>query len=179
MNPLAKATATAEVLLGHSLPNRLKHVLATGQRAKVLTYLTPSESELVSVAGTLHDIGYSPDLTSANFHPLDGARFLRSENWDEDVINLVAHHSHAKCQARRLNLADDLESEFPFNPTLPHDEICFCDMSTGPTGELLTLDERITDIKLRHKEDKARLDIFAEAEGQIRDSYKRVAQRIS
>lgn len=42
------------------------------------------------------------------FHPLDGARYLRSVGAPDRVVNLVAHHSCALVEAQLRGLADEL-----------------------------------------------------------------------
>lgn len=59
-------------------------------------------------AAWLHDIGYTPELATTQFHPLDGARYLR----DDRVVNLVAHHSGARYEAAERGLEAEL-SAFP------------------------------------------------------------------
>jgi hypothetical protein len=48
---------------------------------------------LVAVAW-LHDIGYAPVLQHTGLHQLDGARWLRSLEY-ERLARIVAHHSEA------------------------------------------------------------------------------------
>ena len=178
MKSLSQAISTSTQLLQPSLPGRLKHVIASGERTQVLTHLSPGRRELVCISATLHDVGYSPEIADARFHPLDGARFLRSQGWGEDITNLVAHHSYSRIEANQFGLLDDLESEFPFNAELPHDELCFCDMSTGPSGEFLTIDERLADIRARHKDNRPKLIALDAAENKLRESYQRVQHQL-
>ena len=147
---VAEADVLAKALLESKLPRRLRHVRAAGHRASVLRHMTPDERRLLAVVGTLHDIGYAPDLVDTKFHPIDGARFLRADGWDETIVNLVAHHSCAAVEAERRGLLGELNGEFPRTDALPHDEVCFCDMTTGPRGELMTVEERLSDVRQRY-----------------------------
>lgn len=175
---VADADALAAELLAPKLPRRLQHVQATGRRASVLRHLSGDGRQLLAVAGVLHDIGYSPDLVDSRFHPIDGARFLRSDGWDEAVVNLVAHHSCAVVEAERRGLLAELNGEFPRIDTLPHDEICFCDMTTGPDGELVTVEERLADIRSRYGTGSIVGDAIDQAEGELIASVARVQARI-
>ena len=132
----------------------------------------------MAVVGILHDVGYSPDLIDTRFHPIDGARFLRADGWDETVVNLVAHHSCAAVEAERRGLLAELNGEFPLNDVLPHDEICFCDMTTGPDGELMTIEERLADIRGRYGAGSIVGDAIDQAEGELMASVARVRAKI-
>lgn len=175
---IGDAQTLAASLLGPGLSNRLRHVLSTGEQAAVLRYSSSSDRELLAVAGTLHDIGYSPDLTDVGFHPIDGARFLRMNGWDETVVNLVAHHSCAAIEAEQRGLLVELNGEFPKNEALPHDELCFCDMTTGPAGQLMTVEQRLADIKDRYGAGSIVGDSIATAEPELLASVYRVQAKI-
>lgn len=175
------ANRLAERLLGDALPDRFSHVQSTSAQAdsQLSGSLTNGTLELVAVSGVLHDIGYSSEIAEVGFHPLDGARFLRSEGWDESVVNLVANHSCAEIEADLRGLGDDLRSEFPKDQSLPHDELCFCDMTTGPKGQLMTVDERLADINSRYGPDSI-VQRFIESAGlELRASVSRVQARIA
>jgi putative nucleotidyltransferase with HDIG domain len=147
-----EAKALARELLADALPRRYAHVLGVGQRARSLVDQTMPEgsSGLLEVAGILHDIGYAPALQETGFHPIDGARHLRSLGFDEQVVNLVAHHSCSRVEADLRGLGGVLADEFPIDPSLPHTELCFCDMTTSPSGEPITVEERLADITDRY-----------------------------
>jgi hypothetical protein len=111
-----------------------------------------TRSLLVSAAW-LHDVGYASPLVETGFHPIDGARHLRRLAADEALVNLVAHHSCASLEAELRGLAGVLSSEFPRDDTLPHDELCFCDQTTGPDGDPVTATERRAEIRRRYPAD--------------------------
>lgn len=172
------ATQLARSLLGSELPRRLRHVQATGERAAGLPHVGGDVREVLTIAGLLHDVGYSPELVEVGFHPIDGARFLRSDGWDERVVNLVAHHSCALVEAKRRGLLAELNGQFPRDDSLPHDELCFCDMTTGPDGLLMTIDERLADIQSRYGAGSIVGDSINEAEPALRSAVQRVQIRI-
>lgn len=175
---IGDANSLATSLLKADSPRRLKHVQATGGRAAVLAHMTKEDRQILAVAGTLHDIGYARDLIEVGFHPIDGARFLRSDGWDETIVNLVAHHSCAALEAERRGLLDELNGEFPRNNTLPHDELCFCDMTTGPAGQLMTVEQRLSDIKNRYGAGSIVGDSIAVAEPELLTSVYRVQAKV-
>ena len=118
------ASRVADAFLGDQLPLRLEHVRATGARSSALAHLPVDLRRLLATAGVLHDLGYSSELVEVGFHPIDGARFLRSDGWDASIVNLVAHHSCAVVEAERRGLLDELNGEFPKDPSLPHERPC-------------------------------------------------------
>lgn len=178
MRSVGDANRLSVSLLACELPNRLKHVQATSARASILRHLPIESRQLLAIAGVLHDIGYTPDLADVGFHPIDGARFLRSDGWDETIVNLVAHHSCAVIEAERRGLLDELNGEFPRNDALPHDELCFCDMTTGPAGQLMTVEQRLADIKERYDAGSIVGDSIAIAEPELLTSVYRVQAKL-
>jgi len=132
------------------LPGRLEHVSAVAAAADGISHRLGVDAEVLVSAAWLHDIGYAPSVTVTGFHPLDGARFLRAEGVDPRVVNLVAHHSHAVVEASERGLEEELLDEFPLDPSLPHDALCFCDMTTGPRGQRMAVEERLAEIRQRY-----------------------------
>lgn len=117
-----------------------------------LTPVLGDTTELVVAAAWLHDIGYSPMLASTGFHPLDGARFLRTTRHVGDMVcRLVAHHSCAISEADIRGLGATLSSEFRPPPTGLSNALTYCDMTTGPDGQRMTVGDRIADIRRRYE----------------------------
>jgi hypothetical protein len=99
----------------------------------------------------LHDIGYSPGLRDSGFHPLDGARYLRDvQHADGMLCRLVAHHSCAIIEAEEYGLAAALAREFKPAPRRLADALIYCDMTTGPGGQRMTVEQRLADIRERY-----------------------------
>ena len=74
------------------MPARWAHVQGVGRRAHAAATLFPVDvGKLLISAALLHDIGYAPALDNSGFHPLDGARYLRSVGCSDRLVNLVAH----------------------------------------------------------------------------------------
>ncbi|GAA5156367.1 hypothetical protein GCM10023321_32000 [Pseudonocardia eucalypti] len=147
---LHEARAVAERFVG-PLGRRWLHVQAVARRAEELASAVPVEQRPVLVAAAwLHAIGYSPRLCHTGFHPLDGARYLRAEGWPPVVVSLVAHHSGARFEAAERGLAHTLLAEFPYEESPLHDALTAADLTTGPGGEQMTYEERISDILARY-----------------------------
>ena len=148
------ATTVARELLAEKLPKRWCHVQAVGERAELFADAHDrSTYEMLRAAGIVHDIGYAEEIQDTGFHPIDGARHLRRLGFDEDIVSLVAHHTCAHIEADLRGLGRTLLDEFPVRPWLPHDELLYCDLTTGPTGETITVNDRLVDVKQRYGPD--------------------------
>jgi putative nucleotidyltransferase with HDIG domain len=152
MSYSAWAEQTARTLLQEPLPRRWAHVQGVAATARALAPVLGADADLVTAAAWLHDIGYSPALADSGFHPLDGARYLRhTERADEILCRLVAHHSGAITEAAERGLATELAREFrPARRDLS-DALVYCDMTTGPDGQPLPVDQRLADIRARYE----------------------------
>ncbi len=169
------AWSIAEELLRTELPRRWAHVQGVADRADQTLGGRQGVDSLLRPAALLHDVGYAAELAVVGFHPIDGARHLRRLNIDERIVNLVAHHSCARIEAELRGLHSILDEEFPRDSSLPHDELCFCDMTTSPDGELVTIEERLGEIRSRYGEGSIVHNFVDLAEPEIQAAAKRVA----
>ena len=145
------ARATAERLLAHSMPQRWQHVRAVGQKAeRIGPAFSAADAATLAAAAWLHDIGYASDLVDTGFHPLDGARWLRSHAADTRVAVLVANHSCALIEASERGLHRLLADEFPVEHSAVADALIYCDLTTGPDGGSLTVEDRLAEIRARY-----------------------------
>jgi hypothetical protein len=154
----AWAQEIAQRVLADALPDRWVHTQSVAAQARAVGPVLDWDTDLIEAAAWLHDIGYAPALAATGFHPLDGARYLRDE---EDaasaVCALVAHHSGAVAEAAERGLSGALLAEFPLNGHSGEQvvAITYCDFTTGPHGERLSPEERITEILSRYEPDSA------------------------
>ena len=142
------ATATAEKKLRAALPRRWTHVQSVCAEARRIAPAF-ADGEVLVAAAVLHDVGYAPDLAATRFHPLDGARFLQTQDAPARLCALIARHSCALKEAELRGCADDL-AEFPDEETPLRDALWYCDMVTGPDGQRLTVDDRLAEIQSRY-----------------------------
>jgi len=142
----------ARQMLASELPGRWQHVAATARQAARLA-AAAGFGPLAQTSAWLHDIGYAADLVQTGFHPIDGARFLRREGWEEDVVCLVAYHSCAVVEADARGLGEVLRSEFRDEPSDARDVLWAADATTGPTGELFTVEQRVAEVLARYGAD--------------------------
>jgi hypothetical protein len=143
------ACAAAEQEIGE-LPARWMHTLGVVRHAEVVAASgrLGADSETLVAAAYVHDIGYGSAVRRTGFHPLDGARHLRSLGYQR-VASLVAYHSSARWEARIIGLASDL-AEFEREQSVVADALTYCDMTTGADGQQVTLSQRLDDIAARH-----------------------------
>jgi HD domain len=143
----------ARDLLAGPLPRRWAHTRGVAATARAIASAYGPDAPTLEAAAWLHDIGYTPALADhgTGFHPLDGARHLRdTEQADELTCRLVAHHSCAHAAAAGLGLADELTAEFPAPPAPLADALTYCDMTTGPDGQPMTITGRLAEITDRY-----------------------------
>ncbi|MFG2089648.1 HD domain-containing protein [Spirillospora sp. NPDC048824] len=150
-NTAAWARDLARKHLETPLPRRWAHTQGVARQARTLAPILGDQADLLEAAAWLHDIGYAPDLVSTGFHPLDGGRYLRdTHNANDHLCQLVAHHSCALIEARERSLAGRLIREFgPEAPPLS-DSLVYCDMTTGPDGMHVSVEQRLTEILSRY-----------------------------
>jgi hypothetical protein len=154
------------------LETRWRHVQGVAHRAcQIASILPKNEQPYLIAAAYLHDIGYAPELQKTGFHPLDGANYLRNQG-QERLARLVAYHSGAQFEANLRGLASDL-TLFPPETSETQDALNYCDMTTSPTGEHISFQERISDILSRYGE----TDIVAQAINQAQPSLWRAVER--
>jgi HD superfamily phosphodiesterase len=136
------------------LPRRWGHVQGVAARARALAPILGEDADLLEAAAWLHDIGYSPELVETGFHPLDGARYLRDSHFADPILcSLVAHHSCAVIEAEERGLACELRREFPPASTVLSDALAYCDMTTDPSGKMVSVHDRLAEIRERYGPD--------------------------
>lgn len=146
------AAETARQLLRDQLPVRWAHTKCVAAQARSLAPVLGSDADLIEAAAWLHDVGYSPDVADIGFHPLDGARYLRDVvGADAALCQLVAHHSCAIIEARHRGIADELLAKFPMPRQDRERALIYCDMTGGPKGVVITVDDRLADIFRRYE----------------------------
>jgi putative nucleotidyltransferase with HDIG domain len=128
--------------------NRWHHVQLVAKTVDELLAEHPTK-ERVLCAAWLHDIGYAPELVMTGMHALDGAAHLRRIGVPQAVVSLVAHHTGAEFEAEERELGADLAS-FPRPAQDELDLLILADLLSGPTGDRVTVDERLADIFERY-----------------------------
>jgi putative nucleotidyltransferase with HDIG domain len=161
------------------MPARWTHVAAVASTAETVARQLELDYETLVAAAWLHDIGYSPPLLDSGFHPLDGARYLRDKGWAGDVVQLVAHHSGAVLEAEERGLRGQLLAEFPFKPSAAMDALWYCDMTTGPAGQEMSVEERLAEIRARYGPGDVVTRFVERAEPELVAAVRRVEEQLA
>ena len=142
------AAVAAECLL-RPLDARWRHVLGVvAQAGRVAASLPDGERPWLVAAAYLHDVGYASELVQTGSHAVDGALWLRG--WGrERLARLVAHHSEARFEADIRCLGGAIAA-FNREDSPTADALTYCDLTTGPTGVRVTVEQRIADIEARY-----------------------------
>jgi hypothetical protein len=180
MGQAAWAQGIARALLEEPLPRRWAHSQGVAAAARALAPVLGRDTDVVTAAAWLHDIGYTPALQGCGFHPLDGARFLRDvERADLLLCRLVAHHSCACIEAAERGLADDLFREFTPAARGLSDALTYCDMTTGPEGQRLTVEQRFAEIRGRYGADHVVTRALGQSARGLAASADRVSRKLT
>jgi HD superfamily phosphodiesterase len=174
------AEELARKILEVPLPRRWAHVQGVARRARSIAHILGEDADLLEAAAWLHDIGYSPELVVTGFHPLDGARYLRHvQHAEEQICRLVARHSCAIIEAEERELADELSREFPPADPALSDALAYCDMTTTPTGNRISVDDRLSEIRERYGPHSIVTRFIHKAEPDLVSSVSRTIDRLS
>lgn len=134
---------------------RRTHSLAVGRKAEAVASRVPAALRAdLAAAAVLHDIGYAHPETG--FHALDGARFLSSVGFSARVCHLVVHHSASTWEAEERGLDLALYAGFSVGAVdmgPAHAVLWWADMTTGPGGDDVTVEDRLDEIRTRYGPD--------------------------
>jgi predicted hydrolase (HD superfamily) len=158
-------------LLADELPQRWAHCQGVAEQARDIGRALGDQASVVEAAAWLHDIGYAAPLVASGFHPLDGARYLRDQGFGgRPLWTLVAHHTCALVEAEERGLGAALSAEFPVDDVdgFAVAALTFCDMTTGPDGQRVDVDERIAEILDRYPAEHVVHRSIARAAPQLR-----------
>lgn len=132
------------------LEPRWSHVRAVASQVEQLSLgLSHPDRDAVLAAAWLHDIGYAQDLAVTSMHALDGARYLQQQGWTATVCSLVAFHTGATYEAEERELSESLAM---FAPPPAHllDILTAADVTSGPSGAVVTAEGRVAEILERY-----------------------------
>ncbi|MGW4412164.1 HD domain-containing protein [Nonomuraea sp. NPDC004702] len=178
MSLTAWAFSLSRQHLAEALPRRWAHVQGVAAQARMLQPVMGPDAELLVAAAVLHDIGYAPNLATSGFHPLDGARFLQGIGAPQRLVNLIAHHTYARLEARIRGLEHDLAVFDDEGPSVVRDALWYCDITTTPDGNPTAGPERIAEIKERYGPDSLVTQFIVEASPELLAAAKRTENRL-
>jgi hypothetical protein len=170
------AWLTARRLLADELPRRWVHSWGVARRAQqIAPAFPPDERDVLVASAWLHDIGYAVAVTG--LHQVDGARFLAARGVPFRVCALVAHHAGAAAVADLVGLADAL-AVFDDERSQVRDALWYCDMTTGPDGQLMSFDERMAELRRRRSADDPVVRALAVNEWERAAAVRRTEERL-
>lgn len=175
---MTTASDIATAKLASSLPRRWAHVRAVAAKADRVSRAT-RDPETLQAAAWLHDVGYAPDIVDTGLHSLDGARWLLREGWGDEIAGLVANHSCALYEAQERGLGEVLAHEFPRQRSATADALWFADMTTGPDGQDLTVQERLDEIRTRYGPNDVVTRFWRRAEPELLEAVQRTEHRLA
>lgn len=179
MEPVVEwAAALAEQHLSQLGPRWLHTSAVAGRASLAASTIEQGDRGLLIAAAWLHDLGYAPEIAESGFHPLDGARYLQSLAAPPRLVNLVANHSCAWLEADVRYLRSQLDA-FTAEIGLVSDALIFADMTAGPTGRTVTVEERLSEILHRYKPGDPVHRAMDNASGEIKAAVSRVEQRLA
>jgi HD domain-containing protein len=163
------------MLFADSLPRRWSHVCAAAAAARRLAagIRLGDDADVLVAAVWLHDVGYAPGAAETGFHPLDGARWLRTNGFGDRLAGLVAYHSCAIFEAAERGLAANLRAEFIDEGSLVRDALWYVDMTTGPDGRAMTVTERLAEVRQRYGPEHVVTRAWRHAEPVLRSAVRR------
>jgi putative nucleotidyltransferase with HDIG domain len=176
---VAAAQALARNLLADQpIGTRWQHVQAVAQRAAQLAPTLPvADRPTLVAAAWLHDIGYNPCIIDTGLHALDGARYLRRLGYPATVVALVAHHTGAAFEAAQRRLTTEL-AEFATVDGPVLDALVTADLTSGPAGQPMAVDDRIDEILTRYPADHAVHLAVLDARPSLEECTRRALARL-
>ncbi|WP_262391317.1 HD domain-containing protein [Nocardiopsis sp. CNR-923] len=150
------------------------------EQARSLNGVLGEDADLLEASAWLHDIGYSPDLATTGFHPLDGARYLRDvHNADQELCSLVAYHSGAVVEAEERGMPGVLEGEFAYPREHLLEALTYSDMTTSPDGTHLPVERRLSEILERYAPDHLVHRAITRSSPTLTSAVRAVEQRLA
>ena len=172
---LGWARAQAGQLL-RPLGSRWPHTVAVAEQAERLaSAFAARDADRLVAAAYLHDVGYAPALLITGCHALDGAVWLAGLV-EPEVVALVAHHLCAWVEAEFRGLSAHLD-ELPRPKMDVLDALTYCDMTAGPEGLAVTVDQRIDEVIRRYGRGHVVSQSIGVAADYLRDAAARAQHR--
>jgi len=157
---------------------RWAHSHAVASRAEeIAAVVDPADCGVLVAAAHLRDVGHAPELAAFGFHPLDGACWLQDQGLDRLAV-LVAHHTGALFEAEARGLAPAM-SHYPDERSAVSDALTYCDLTTGPAGEPMSVADRLGEIERRYGTASLVVRTLARASETILAMVQRTEQRLS
>lgn len=166
----------ARELLGSGAGSRWAHVFAVATTAHVLA--DPVGDEIIECAAWLHDVGYAEEVVDTGMHAIDGAGFLDREGVPRGIVSLVAFHTGAEYEAQERGLIDKL-IQFERPPQDQLDALILADLISSPTGERISVSDRLDEVPLRYEPQHPVHRAILRARPYLEECAERAAKRFN
>lgn len=173
------ASVNSEItdLLSPLTESRRAHSIEVGRKVQSVAEFLPEHlRDAATTSAYLHDVGYGYPVIG--FHPIDGAVLLEKRGYSRAVCHIVAFHSASTVEATVRGIDLSVYSRFELS-RVPHidvasDFVWWADMTTGPTGQTVTFDERMDDIRERYESGSVVRTAIDQSEPLLRAAVQRV-----
>jgi hypothetical protein len=172
MKTINPETITSIALSTHRPDSpRHAHVAAAIAVAQAVESSDASLSPMLVVAASFHDIGLAPGMAMTGFHAVDGADIARKHGLPENVADSILHHtgSFLEMQITRPDLAGNYGLIDRMMKTKMNRALTFCDLRSGSAGGVVTLIERLADIRKRRWDNPSILKVIADYEARFQE----------
>ena len=140
-------------------------------------HLDADESVALRAAAWLHDIGYARGLIRTGCHHIDGATYLEAHH-EHRLACLVAHHGSGGEEALLRGAGLEI-SQFEREESLVSDLLTYGDLSTGPDGAPVSLNERISEVAKRYGPEDVVTKGLEMARSRMQACFERVEQALA
>jgi hypothetical protein len=149
----AWAWGLAEIHLS-AVPRRWLHAQGVVRRAEGVAPHLGDDGDLLLAAAAVHDLGFGaePAALGVGFPAVDAARYLDKQGAPRRLAHLVAHSAYSALEGSLRGFEAEY-AEFEDERTPLRDALWYCCLTTGPDGEPLTLEERISEWSIRYAGD--------------------------
>jgi hypothetical protein len=164
-------------LLAEPLPGRYAHVRAATEKARTFAPAVPGEEAILIAAVAVHDVGFAPTVQDTGFSTLDAARYLRSVDAPERLVDLIAHQSMGAIEADVRGYGAHWSEFGPDEGGPVRDAMWTSCLTTGPDGSPVSVQERCEEWKTRY--DVSWLELYlTRAQAELEAAERRTRERL-
>lgn len=176
---IAPARIEAERLLGPT-SDRLLHVAGVARSAERARGAVPApDHELLITAAWLHDIGYAVEATATGFTLSTARATCGSSVHRIDCADWLRITADQISRPPPVGWPGALHREFPREQSAVADALTYADMTTGPLGQELAVEDRLTEILQRYPVNDVVHQSISRAAPNIVATVRRVEQQLS
>jgi hypothetical protein len=112
------------------------------------------DGDLLLAAAAVHDLGFGAEVAAlgVGFPAVDAARYLEKQGAPRRLAHLVAHSAYSALEGSLRGFEAEY-ADFEDERTPLRDALWYCCLTTGPDGDPMTLEERISEWSIRYAGD--------------------------